>query len=121
MSKIIEELLVLARVKQGRQKLKFSRSRLDTLINQEINKLKPLQEGRNIKVKKIPAVILNMDREKIGYVIRNLIENAIKFTDPQQGIIKIEIRKNKNQVIFKIADNGIGIGICMPKIIIRSR
>jgi len=48
------------------------------------------------------------DREMIKSVLRNLVNNAIKFSHPS-GTVKIEIKNNEKDVIFIISDSGVGI------------
>ena len=60
----------------------------------------------NQPTKLLPKV--KVDREKMGVVIQNLLENAVKYT-PEKGDIKITIESDKKNVIFKIKDSGVGI------------
>ena len=48
------------------------------------------------------------DREKIEIALFNLISNAIKFT-PDGGSILVRVSEDEHQVLFEIADTGIGI------------
>jgi len=48
------------------------------------------------------------DAEKIKQVIYNLIDNAIKFSNPD-SIIKVETSEKKNKVFVSVKDSGIGI------------
>jgi signal transduction histidine kinase len=64
---------------------------------------------KNIKLtysyeKDLPKV--NVDKLRISSVIQMLLENAIAYTKDK---IDINIKKDKNNVIFSIKDNGIGI------------
>jgi signal transduction histidine kinase len=52
-------------------------------------------------------ILLNADRDMIDAVIRNLINNAIKFTE--SGFIKIEAYKEDGKTIVRIIDTGVGI------------
>lgn len=48
------------------------------------------------------------DQGSYSFIIRNILQNAIKFT-PQKGTIKIYLDKKKDRTITTIEDNGIGI------------
>lgn len=56
----------------------------------------------------LPDVVINADREMIQIVLRNLISNAIKFTNPR-GSICITSRVEDGYTIICVADTGIGI------------
>jgi signal transduction histidine kinase len=51
---------------------------------------------------------INADREKITWVIDQLLENAMKFSK-LNGMIKLKVSKKQNLAHFQIVDNGIGI------------
>ena len=53
-------------------------------------------------------VLVYFDRLKLERVFYNLISNAFRYT-PKGGEIIVRIRKEKNQVIIEVDDNGIGI------------
>ena len=51
---------------------------------------------------------LETDRGKLATVLRNLIDNALKFT--QQGMVRVSAEAAEDAVVFTVADSGIGIG-----------
>ena len=53
----------------------------------------------------LPA--LETDRGKLATVLRNLIDNALKFT--QQGMVRVMAEPDEEAVVFTVADSGIGI------------
>lgn len=61
-----------------------------------------------IKNPDAPMPSLMLDRNKIFVAIKNLLDNAIKYT-PEKGSIAIEYGIYEKQFIFKIVDSGIGI------------
>lgn len=56
---------------------------------------------------KLPT--LKGDKTKLQQLFQNLISNAIKFIDKEQGIIKISVKDIQTHYQFSIQDNGIGI------------
>jgi light-regulated signal transduction histidine kinase (bacteriophytochrome) len=60
-------------------------------------------------ISKMPALIV--DSTQISQLFQNLINNAIKFRNQDiTPLIKISAEEQPNQWVFKISDNGIGIG-----------
>jgi signal transduction histidine kinase len=48
------------------------------------------------------------DDEKLGWVLSQLLDNAIKFT-PTGGVVTLRVLRNENMVMLNICDTGIGI------------
>lgn len=53
--------------------------------------------------------IVNIDREKLRRVLTNLIDNARKYMDKEDGKIDILLRETRSGIIIEIRDNGAGI------------
>lgn len=87
----------------------ISREQVD--INKIINDLKQMlfvPEHISIKVlSKLP--ILKGDQTKFQQLFQNLISNAIKFNDKEEGIIEIDVVDNNSFYQFSVRDNGVGI------------
>ncbi|WP_411893322.1 PAS domain S-box protein [Winogradskyella sp. A2] len=56
-----------------------------------------------------PLPIVKGDKIKLQQVFQNLISNAVKFNNKDQGEIKINVKEEPQQYRFSISDNGIGI------------
>jgi signal transduction histidine kinase len=74
----------------------------------ETMRIQALEKNQKLTLKedKIPVIII--DKDRIAQVFMNLINNAIKFTDPG-GAIEVELSGNADNAIIKFKDNGIGI------------
>lgn len=109
MSVLLKELLELSRI--GRitdQREKVGLGKLTEVVVEAVK----LQAGeRNITFEiasDIPEVWADLSRLK--EVLKNLIENAVKFTANQShAIVKIGSRKQLDEEVFYVQDNGIGI------------
>lgn len=112
--KLIENILVMAKVEAGKENIELSL--IDDLEDRFLDIAKTFRYERKLKNinlklsmhKKLPKVKWDMD--KIQYhVINNIVSNALKFT-PSKGTIKINVySKDKNSVSIYIRDNGLGI------------
>lgn len=86
--------------------------RLDTqdLVNEVVFSMQNQAEEKSIQIKNlIPAgTACVADANMLSLVIRNLINNAIKFT-PNGGLIEVSSADGTNHLEIKISDNGIGL------------
>ncbi|MGZ7119731.1 MAG: sensor histidine kinase [Methanobacterium sp.] len=108
MKQQIQGLLDYSRV--GTQGEEFKEFSSEEALNNAFNNLYSLLEECHADVThdKLPIVIA--DKEQISRVFQNLIGNALKFRrEGVQPEIHISARKEENEYVFSVADNGIGI------------
>jgi signal transduction histidine kinase len=113
---LVENLLNVSRISQGRMSYNFEKGDLDKVVDKVIDELKPEAVKKRIKLtyKKPKSLArVRMDWEKISEVATNLIDNAIKYTPPG-GEINIKLqnsdtRSENPKVKCSISDNGMGI------------
>jgi PAS domain S-box-containing protein len=74
----------------------------------ELLKISALQKSILLTKKIDPSIMAKVDKEMISSVFRNLISNAIKFTQPG-GIVEIKTEKIGNELKFTVDDTGIGM------------
>ena len=113
--KIVGEFLDISRIEQGRMAYNNEKFDLLTLATEISKTLLPNVEKANIKlINSIPAdqsAIVNADKNKMGQIIGNLIDNAIKYTPQKDGTGMIELGAEVvgGKVRISLKDNGIGI------------
>jgi len=81
------------------------------VIERCISLLSPQASQKNITIKdNVPARLrVHADADHFEFVIRNLLSNAIKFSHPG-GVIEVEAEaRDKNEIVFSVADSGVGI------------
>ena len=81
--------------------------KLHEIAAEVIEELKPTIVEKNLSVSVSGFGVVQANRNDIYTLQKNLIENAVRYTD-ENGKIVISI-KNGNGVIFSFKDNGIGI------------
>jgi signal transduction histidine kinase len=84
---------------------------VNELVEENIELYKPIAASKNITVigKMASKTLSWADREQINLVIRNLLNNALKFT-PEGGIIEISSKLNKDNLWeISLQDNGVGM------------
>ncbi|MDP3682425.1 MAG: tetratricopeptide repeat-containing sensor histidine kinase, partial [Ignavibacteria bacterium] len=108
---LLENLLLWARTNTGRMDFNPQECKLKTLIDETVLLLGPTAKNKNIQI--IPVVPeelkLTADTEMLKTVFRNLISNSVKFTNEQDGIIKINATGDEHEIRLEISDNGVGM------------
>ncbi len=93
--------------------VEVSKERLDLVweINEVMIQYRNAQENL-MKVFELTSsqerIFSMIDSMKFMQVINNLVSNAIKFT-PDNGIVRIHIQKNEDEIVISVSDNGVGI------------
>ena len=110
MSKLISELLMLARMDYNRQKLNFEYFNFSEIVEIVIDELDYLCKDKGIKIIANIQSNLNIyaDETLMMRMLINLITNAINYSN-ENGHVKISVYKINNSIVGKISDNGIGI------------
>ncbi len=106
---LIDKLLMLARTEAG-QGLNKEPIALDTLAFEATDFMRSTANTKGLKLEfhkpEMPVIVL-ADKVTLGLLIRNLLENAIKFT--AQGVISVQVRALGNSAELRVEDSGIGI------------
>lgn len=107
---ILENLLMWARSQQNKVSVKPKVQSINNAVNSSILLLEAMAKKKNIAIRNTIAPNLNAyyDLNLISTVIRNLISNAIKFTQ-QGGEIILSAEADEKFHIISVTDNGVGI------------
>ena len=110
MNSLINDLLIIARLESKEDKLIKKKIKLKGLVNSIYEDLAPIAEEKNIKFfNNIPEDFsIFADESKISILLKNLIENAIKY-NKENGTVRINGYEDKNFSTIEVSDTGIGI------------
>ena len=111
MSKLVSDLLTVARSDNNALKVKMQKLNLGDLLNQNIRMMTPLAEKKEITLSgvNIKECFIQGDEQKIKQLILILVDNAIKYT-LKGGKVLVELEKiDEEKVVFSVQDSGIGI------------
>ena len=108
---VINEILDLSKIEAGRMGLSFDRYSPVKLVEDVVKMYQPIavKKGINVTMKVedgVPKEAIG-DPFRIKQILINLVSNAIKFTE--EGYVVIGLRKEGKDLIFTVADTGIGI------------
>jgi heavy metal sensor kinase len=109
MSRILDNLLTLARIDEGRLDLLCAPQRLDELVSEVVGKLRPIAQAKGIalEVGGEDAEVL-ADGPRFELVITNLVDNAIKYTGPG-GKVRVLLWRDRREAGVTVSDTGPGI------------
>ena len=108
---LVDDLLDVSRVVQGKIELKKRRIALADVVTTAIEMASPILEKRRHDIRvEVPALGLDVegDPARLGQVISNLLTNAARYTEPG-GKIAIRAWRAGDEVVLRVEDNGIGI------------
>jgi len=109
---LIDDLLDVVRIEEGRRLYKLTLSNFEEVIQSVIESYQEKIRKKQIKFefrvpsKKLPKI--KIDTEKMPLAIQNLLDNAIRYNLPG-GMITITLNSTEKEIEFSIEDTGIGI------------
>ena len=107
MSKIADDLLLLAETESGQLKQKRKVS-LKEIVLGELERAKSLAIERKIIVDHKENLVVRGDAQRLRQLLANLVDNAIKYT-PDHGTITLSLFKDDSWARMEVTDTGIGI------------
>ncbi len=108
MTALVEDMLMLSRLENLKEK-QFVESNLASLLTGVIDQLTPYATQRQMTlIKNDQKIIMSCDPIDMQKLFKNLIENAIKYSDENKKI-NITLKLENDQVIFIVKDQGFGI------------
>ncbi len=111
MALLLDDLLDIARITQGKLELKLERVRLTEVVDAAVEEARPLLDSKHHQLTvMLPSeeLILQADPLRLSQILSNLLTNAAKYTDPA-GHIELSGEVQKGALCLSVKDDGIGI------------
>lgn len=111
LTRLIEDLLMLARADSGRVELRCEVVDLDKLCQQMVEYISPLAQQREQTLtydSPKTSLFINADLQRIKQLLLNLLDNAIKYTD-HGGSVKLSLKAEHKLAVITVTDTGRGI------------
>ncbi len=111
LAQLVDELLDVARIGQGKIDLRQEPVNLPAIIEQGIETVSDLvDKHKHQLVLRLPAepVWLRGDVARLTQVVANLMHNAAKYTE-EQGVIELSLEREDDKAVITVSDNGVGI------------
>lgn len=103
--------LELSRDADRGQQLRLQEVRAEAVVDELIEEMRALMRKPGVRLQWSPPAAalppLWTDRRRLKMILKNLIENAIKFTD--RGRVTVEAQAEKGGVVLRVSDTGVGI------------
>jgi signal transduction histidine kinase len=119
LTRLVEELLDVARISQGKVTLNKEPVDLNAVIAQSVETAQPFIEQRRHSLQvHLPEqpVWLQADFARLSQVIANLLHNAAKYSE-ERGTIQLALSVSHGEAMVSVRDNGIGIdAVLLPRI-----
>jgi PAS domain S-box-containing protein len=110
-TQLIEDLLDVSRILQGKLNLNICPVNLVMVVEAAIETVRLAAEANSIQIQTIFDVSLGQvmgDPNRLQQVVWNLLSNAVKFT-PTKGRVEIRLMEVGNQIQIQVSDTGKGI------------
>lgn len=110
-SHVVAQLLTLSRLGEEETLLDVKPLDLHKLATEIIAYLAPQALEKNIDIELVPSPpqpIIRGNDTAVGILIRNIVDNAIRYT-PSNGEVNVNIIDLGQQIIFRVTDTGTGI------------
>ncbi len=106
---LVENLLSVTRIENGTMNIHMHPELADEIVSEAMKHINRRKDQYKISVQAEDDLLMVLaDPRLIVQVIINIVDNAIKYTNPGSKIILSYFRQ-KEEVVFEIADNGSGI------------
>ncbi len=110
MINLVNDLLSISRIEQGRLNFTLEKISLTKVIKELTKEYSLFSKASNVKfsleLEDLPLILI--DPHGIDLILRNLIDNAVRYVR-DKGLVKIKLIKKNNLARCEIKDNGVGI------------
>jgi PAS domain S-box-containing protein len=108
LTKLINDLLDVSKMQQGKLDYQEELFDLDTLVEEIVENLQAATSTHQLLIESTTTVQVYGDRDRIGQVLLNLLTNAIKYSPDAERVI-VYVSQDQENAIVRVQDFGIGI------------
>jgi signal transduction histidine kinase/CheY-like chemotaxis protein len=109
---MVNDLLDLAKVESGKTEVRFALVEAGQVLGAVRALMRPLATNDAVALvfeDPPPSLIVKTDEAKLGQILRNLVSNALKFTEKGEVRVGVRLSEAADWAIFSVSDTGIGI------------
>jgi signal transduction histidine kinase len=108
--RMLEDLLDLARADSGNLHFRLNPMILNTLVAEVVAMSQQVSDRQITLISTDEDVVAFADRDRLQQVLINLVDNAIKYSAPEQPV-DLVLEQTEEQVMIHVRDRGIGISL----------
>ena len=110
LSRIVNDMFMLARADAGQYPLRRQALYLDDLLEEVARTGAVLASDRraSVELNNLPEAVFHGDEDLLRQMLLNLVDNAVKFT-PSDGAVTLSLERRKDEYLLSVADTGPGI------------
>jgi len=108
MTRLVGDLLLLARADSGGLPLEYKLVELDNVLFDVYRQVRMLEPPAEIELEAVDQVTVLGDADRLKQLLLNLVENAVKYTPPG-GAVGLSLSKKADWAFFEVSDTGVGI------------
>lgn len=109
---IIGTLLDISSIESGKYRYTFEAVDMDIVLDEIVRDFTPMAQTRQVSLfyekNEVPLGKVRADRERIKWVLNNLVENALRYT-PAGGTVRVSMDAAAGRIFLRVKDTGIGI------------
>ncbi|MHB8651523.1 MAG: sensor histidine kinase [Minisyncoccota bacterium] len=108
---LVEDLLNVMRIEQGRMDFKFVSLDLSVAAQEVVDMLSisAHEKGLALTLEKTGAVVAQLDVDRIRQILINIVGNAVKYTPAGAVTVKVFSDEATKRAVVRVSDTGIGI------------
>jgi len=114
LTRLVDDLLDVSRITQGRVELQMGPVALVDVVAQAVETVEPLMRERRHHFSMATGRPLRVsgDQARLVQCVANLLTNAAKYTDPE-GLIQLQLEEDvsRQEAVITVTDNGVGIPV----------
>ncbi len=116
LSQLVKDMLLASRVEAGKEHFHFTPVALDEVLGETLERLAPHAKRKGIALRfdlqpalvdQADGMVVNGERQLLGHLFENLVENAIKYS-PVGGQVAVRLLSREGGVVVEVADQGPG-------------
>ena len=110
LARLVDDLLDVSRIAQGKVEVKREPLSLDAIVTRAVEMASPLFEQRRhqLRIEIAPSLAVMGDGTRLAQVFANLLTNAAKYT-PEGGHVTLAAAREGDDVVVRVRDDGAGI------------